>query len=128
MFPSRPPDPLGPPMAPVTIYEESIEDQLSVIDSIKAAHKQRVAEWRLHPRRKRLPKKKCGPPQVPRRVASPNAMDLDTEDIPVHPSSSYPWAARRSLSHLPFVPVVLPTTPRTPTAPRPVPEEDGEEY
>jgi hypothetical protein len=58
MFPSRPPEPLGPGIAPVIIYEESIEDPGFIIDCIKTAHKQRVAERRLNPRRKRVPKKK----------------------------------------------------------------------
>jgi len=126
MFPSRPPEPLGPGIAPVIIYEESIEDPHFIINNIKTAHKQRVAERRLNPRRKRVTKKKCGGRRVPRRAVSVDAMDVDHDDTALHrPFSS---RAVRSLSNLSFLPVMAHTAPCTPTAHRPVPEDDEDEY
>jgi hypothetical protein len=125
MFPSLPPEPLGPGIAPVIIYEESIEDPGFIIDCIKTAHKQRVAERRLNPRRKRVPKKKYGGRQVPRRAASVDAMDVDHDDAAMHRSFS-PRVAQ-SLSTLSFLPVLAHTAPCTPTAHRPVPEDEEDE-
>jgi len=125
MFPSRPPEPLGPGIAPVIIYEESIEDPDSIITSIKMAHKQRLAERRLHPRRKRVPKKKCGRRRVPKGAANVDAMDVDQDHIAIH-RPSFPRAAK-SLANLSFLPVVAHKVPRTPTALRPVPEDDEDE-
>lgn len=124
MFPSRPPDPLGPGIAPVIIYEESIEDPELIIGCIRAAHKQRVAEMHLHPKCKRALKKKNGGRQVLHRAASMDAMDVDGDDITVY-RPSFPRAAQ-SLSNLPFLPVVA-RRPHTPTARRPVPEEEDDD-
>jgi hypothetical protein len=123
MFPSRPPEPLGAGIAPVMIYEESIEDQDFILNCIKTAHKQHVAEMRLHPRRRRVPKKKRGGHRVPRRVASVDAMDMDRDDIAIHRLSSAPRTAQ-SLNTFTLLPAVVPTRPCTPTRPRPVPDED----
>jgi hypothetical protein len=125
MFPSRPPAPLGPGIGPVIIYEESIEDEHFIIDCIKMAHKQRVAERRLHPRRKWLPKKKYGRHRVPRRAVSVDAMDVDRDDIVTYRSSASPRISQ-SLRNLSVLPAVA-RTPRTPTAPRPVPEDEEDE-
>lgn len=125
MFPSRPPDPLGPGIAPVIIYEESIEDPEFIIDCIKTAHKQRVAEGRLHPKRKRAHIKKNGGRRVPQRAASVDAMDVDHDDIAIH-RSSFPRTAQ-SLGRLSVLPVVAHTVPRTPTARRPIPEDDDDD-
>lgn len=125
MFPSRPPEPLGPGMGPVMIYEESIEEPQFILDCIKAAHKQRVAEMRLRPKRKRVTKKKCGGRRVLRRAVSVDAMDVDRDDIAMH--SPYSLRAAQSLSNLSFFPVVAHTAPCTPTAPRAVPDYDEED-
>jgi len=125
MFPSRPPEPLKPGIAPVMIYEESIEDPDCIINSIKTAHKQRVAERLQNPRRKLIRNKKCGGRRVLRRATSVDAMDVDHDNTATH-RSFLPRVAQY-LSKLPFMPVVAPTTPRTPTARRPVPEDDDEE-
>ena len=125
MFPSRPPEPLGPAMAPVIIYEESIEDPHFILESIKTAHKQRVAKRLLNPKRKLVPKKKYGGRRVPRRAASVDAMDVDRDDTAIH-RPLFPRAAQY-LGNLPFLPVVAPTAPRTPTAHRPVPEDEEED-
>jgi hypothetical protein len=135
MFPSRPPEPLGPGIAPVTIYEESIEEPQFIINSIKMLHKQRIAERLLNPRRKLVAKKKCGGRRVLRRTASVDAMDLDHDDTAMHraffPRAVFPRAvlprAVQYLSKLPFFPAVASIAPRTPTARRPIPEDDEDE-
>jgi hypothetical protein len=125
MFPSRPPDPLGPGIAPVIIHEESIEEPQFIIDCIKMAHKQRVAERRLHPKRNRAPKKKTGGRRVPQRATSVDAMDVDRDDIAMH-YSSFPRAAR-SLNNLSYLPVMAHTILRTPTARRAVLKDDDDD-
>ena len=125
MFPSRPPQPLGPGIGPIIIYEESIEEPHFIINCIKTTHKLRIAERLLNPSRKRVPNKKFGGRQVLRRAASMDAMDLDHDDTVVH-RPFFPRAAR-SLSNLPFLPILAPTAPRTPTAHRPVPKDDEDE-
>ncbi len=125
MFPSRPPEPLGPAIAPVIVYEASIEEPHFILNCIKMTHKLRIAERLLNPIRKRVPKKKVGGRHVLRRAASVDAMDLDHDDTAMH-RSFFPRAAR-SLSNLSFFPDVAPTAPRTPTAHRPVPEDDEDE-
>jgi hypothetical protein len=52
-------------------------------------------------------------------------MDVDHDDAAMHRSFS-PRAAQ-SLSNLSFLPVVAHTAPRTPTAHRPVPEDDEDD-
>src|SRR6267154_6847621 len=106
MFPSRPPEPLGPGIASVLIYEESIEEPHFILNCIKTTHKLRMAERLLNPRRKHVPKKKFGGRQVPRRAASVDAMDLDHDDTAMR-RPFFPRAAR-SLSNLSFLPVVAP--------------------
>lgn len=125
MFPSSPPEPLGPGIAPVLIHEASIEEPQFILSCIKTTHKLRIAERLLNPRRKRVPKKKFGGDQVPQRGASADAMDLDYNYTPM-PRSFFPRAARL-LSGLAFLPIVLPTAPRTPIARRPVPKDDEED-
>ena len=120
MFPSRPPEPLGAGIAPILLYEESIEDPHFILDSIKMTHKQRVAERLLNPRCKHVPKKKFGG----RQAANVDAMDVDQDDIATH--RPFFRRAAQSLRKLSFLPFVAPTARRTPTL-RPVPEDDEDE-
>lgn len=121
MFPSRPPEPLGPGIAPILIHEESIEEPHLILNSIKMTHKQRVAERLLNPKRK----KKFGGCRVQRQAANVDAMDVDHDDTATH--RPFFSRAARSLSKFSFLPFVASSAPRTPTALRPVPEDDEDE-
>lgn len=125
MFPSRPPEPLGPGIAPIIIYEESIEEPYFILNYIKMTHKQRLAERLLNPRRKRVPNKKFGGRRVPRQAANVDAMDVDHDDTAIH-RPFFPRVAQ-SLRKLSFLPFLASTAPRTPTTLRPIPEDDEDE-